>query len=517
MASPTRLRRLTSDELRTSIEILLDQAASEALRNLDADSYRPGAFSTSDELVVSESFAAGLDLAAETIASQFAATVTPARYGADCFASDAQAETCATTFVRSFGRRAFRRAITDDDTAALLPVYRAGRELGAAGAAGDRFVNGLSWLVRAMVQSPHFLYRTELGDPTGAGATTVLAPAEVASALSYSVLGMPPDEPLLAAAEGGDLASANQRAAQVARLIAAYPERWRAQMRQLVPQWLGINFSRPEWDKDRSAVPLYSPDLKAALETETALFLDDWATAPDGARVDQLLTTSSTFVNGVNASLYGVSASGDAFNKVALDDGQRAGLLTMAGFLGSTSHVAETSPVLRGKAILERLLCRQTPPPPPMVPPLPAVNRAVPTTTRARFAAHLASPVCSACHQAFEPMGDAFEAYDAVGAYRTTQNGVAIDTSGALITATGDQRPVRDAVALTRLLAESPETYECVSRQVYRFALGRTESDFDACTLARAAEVLAKPPHDLRGLVASLVASDSFVVRTVNR
>jgi hypothetical protein len=369
-----------------------------------------------------------------------------------------------------------------------------------------------------MVQSPHFLYLTELGDPAAAsGAATALSADEAASALSFSVLGMPPDAALVTAADEGRLVTSEQRTSQALRLIAEHPDRWKDQMRQFVPQWLGVNFSRPEWAKDVKAVPLFSAALKAALQTETDLFLDDWATAPDGARLDTLLTTSSTFVNAVNAPVYGVQATGAGFAKVSLDGGQRAGLLTMAGFLGSTSHVAETSPVMRGKAILEKFLCREPPPPPPMVPPLPAVDRTAPTTTRARFAAHLVSPACSACHSVFEPMGDAFEAYDAVGAYRTQQNGTAIDSSGILVGVAGGDRPVADAVELAGLLARSPETFACLSRQAYRFTLGRAESDYDACTLAKASRALGQAPFDVRALVAALAGSDSFVVRTVNR
>jgi hypothetical protein len=465
--------------------------------------------------VVSDSFANSLNLAAEAVATRWKATVTRAAYGNTCFASEAGAEDCARTFIRTFGKRAFRRAVSDVESAGLLAVYQAGREVGVTGDPADRFATGLSWVVRAMLQSPHFLYLTELGDPAAASGATTMLPDEVASALSYSVLGTPPDEILTAAADQGRLATAEQRTSQTLRLIAEHPERWQEQMRQFVPQWLGINFGRPEWAKDPKVVPLFSAAVKAAVQTETDLFIDDWAGG--GARLDDLLTTPSTFVNAANAPVYGVKAVGASFAKVSLDGAERAGLLTMAGFLGSNSHVDESSPVLRGKAVLEKFLCRAPPPPPPMVPPLPPVDRAAPTTTRARFAAHLASPACSACHAVFEPMGDAFEAYDAIGAHRTQQNGSPVDSSGALVGASGGDRPVAGAVELARLLARTPDTFDCVTRQVYRFTLGRPESDYDRCTLARASAALGQAPFDVRALLAAIVGSDSFVVRTVNR
>jgi hypothetical protein len=512
-APPTRLRRLTTREIQTSTALLFDASFTAALANLDADSPLDGTFSTSDQLVVSESFAQGLNLAVDGLAGKFRATVTRAAYGDACFGADEPAEACAGTFIRAFGRRAFRRALSDDDVAGLLAVYRAGREVGDA---GDRFATGLSWVVRAVLQSPQFLYLTELGDPGAAsGATTTLLPDEVASALAFSIAGMPPDEALTAAAAAGRLATAEERRAQALRLIAEHPDRWQEQLRQFVPQWLGINFGRPEWAKDTRAVPLFSAAVKAGLQAEVGLYLDDWAAG--GARLDVLLTGNGTFVNAATAPVYGVTASGPDFTRVVLDGGQRAGLLTMAGFLGSTSHVAETSPVLRGKAVLQKLLCREPPPPPPMVPPLPPVDRSAPATTRARFAAHLGAPACRSCHATFEPMGDAFEEFDALGAFRTQQNGTPIDSRGALVAADGSQQPVPDAVALARLLARSSETFDCVARQVYRFTLGRPETDYDLCTLAAASQALGQPPFDLRALVAALAASDSFVTRTVDR
>jgi hypothetical protein len=517
-APGTRLRRLTNREIRSTTTLLFDQMASAALANLDADSQPEGSFSRSDQLMVSDSFANSLNLAAETIGTRFKTTVTRAAYGDACFTTDAQAETCAKTFIRSFGAKAFRRAITDADVTGLFAVYQAGREVGTTGDAGDRFATGLSWVVRAMVQSPHFLYLTELGDPAAkTGATTTLLPEEVASALSYALLGMPPDDALRTAAGQNQLGTGEQRAAQAQRLIAAYPDRWKEQMRLFVPEWLGINFSRPEWAKDTKVVPLYTASLKAALQTETDMFIDDWATAPEGARLDTLLTTPSTFVNAATAPLYGAKAAGAAFTKVALDPAQRAGLLTLAGFLGSTSHVNETSPVVRGKVILQKFLCKEPPPPPPMVPPLPPPDRSAPTTTRARFDVHLTSPACKSCHQVFEPMGDAFERYDALGAYRTEQNGHPVDSAGALVGATGGDRPVADAVALVKLLAQSPDTFACVARQAYRFTLGKSESDYDRCTLAKASQALGQAPFDVRALMISIVGSDSFVVRTVNQ
>jgi hypothetical protein len=330
-------------------------------------------------------------------------------------------------------------------------------------------------------------------------------------------VGMPPDAALATAAAEHRVDSPAERVEQASRLIAAYPEGWKRQMRLFVTQWLGINFDKPEWEKDVVAVPRFSASLKDALRTETELLLDDWATGTDGARLDTLLTGSSTFVNEINAPLYGLSALGPTFQKVSLDGTQRAGILTLGGFLGSTSHVGETSPVLRGIVIMKRLLCSEPEPPPADVPPLPPPAAAAPTTTRARYAAHAQNPTCRGCHELFDPMGNTFEAYDVLGAYRTEQNGFPVDSSGALVTADGQQWPVANAVELVNELAGRPEVRACVARQLFRFTTGRDAVAYDSCALDDATRTLTSGSGALRDVVLSIVGSEAFVTRTVNR
>jgi hypothetical protein len=508
---------LTKVELQTSMNLLLNQTATSALSNLDADSQINGGFSNADQLTVTDSFANSLNLAADTIGTQFKATVTTSNYAASCFTTDAAAETCAQTFIQTFGKKAFRRDITSDDVTALTAVYEAGRAVGIDGNTSDRFATGLSYVVRAIVQSPDFLYLTELGDPSVAnGAKTTLLPAELASAISYSVVGMPPDDTLLAAIAGNQLSTGDQRSAQALRLINDHPNEWQQQMRQFVSQWIGINFNKPQWEKDTSLVPLFSDNVKAALSTENDMVINDWATAPNGALLSTLLTSPTTFVNSVNAPVYGVTASGTTFQKVNLDPTQRAGILTLAGFLGSTSHVGETSPVLRGKAIMMAFLCRSPPPPPPNVPPLPPPDMSAPTTTRARYDEHLVNPACSGCHSAFQPMGDAFEEFDPLGSFRSQQNGFPIDASGALVGTSAGDVPVMNALDLASVLAQTPDVVDCVTRQSFRFTVGHLETDYDACNLPKMKQTFMNNQNDVRALISAIVGSDSFVVRTVN-
>jgi len=513
----TGVRRLTTLELTNTLTVLLGAGASSALANVDGDSVVSDGFTNAQELTVSDSFVTNLNLAAAALGTTFKATVKSPAFASTCFASDSAARTCAQTFIESFGKKAYRRALSTDDVTALLAVYDAGREVGIDGNASDRFSTGLSWVVQAIAQSPELLYVHELGDPAVAdGALTALTGSEIASNLSYAVLGRPPDDALLAAGESGALASADQRAAQAQRLITQYPTEWKQQMRLFVLQWLNINFSRPEWAKDTAAVPMFSSALKGALVTETNMWVDDWATSASGPTLDALLTSPATFVNSVNAPLYGKTATGSTFNKVSMDPAQRAGLLTFAGFLGSTTHVAETSPVQRGKAVKLKLLCTAPPAPPAVIPPLPPPDHSAPTTTRARYDKHLTDASCSNCHGTFQPMGDAFEGYDVIGAWRSTENGFTVDTTGALVGLKGGDVKVASAVELTNLLAQRDEVKDCFEAQAFRFTLGRKTGDHDACEVQDIGKKLKTAPLDARSLVGALVASDAFVTRTVH-
>jgi hypothetical protein len=193
---------------------------------------------------------------------------------------------------------------------------------------------------------------------------------------------------------------------------------------------------------------------------------------------------------------------------------QRAGILTQAGFLGSTAHTDGSSPVLRGLAIMSRLLCNTAPPIPANVPPLPPADKSAATTTRMRFQQHTSAAACAACHKVFDPMGMALEGYDAIGQYRTQENGVPVDASGALVGAGGADVPVTGGVALAQALAASPAVHACFARQVFRYDLGRVDTPADACALADVTKTYKGKNLDLRELLVALAMSPAFATRT---
>jgi hypothetical protein len=501
---PSRIVRLSKLELQNSVADVLATARTVELPD-DAKFLN---FSSNAEALVTSPFGNALKTTAEALAAEFRASVKASDFGTNCTTSDANARGCATTFIDRYGKNAFRRPLEQTEVDGLLAVYDAGRETGIDGDVQDRFKAGLDYTLRAILQSPDFVYRAELGDSN----TGSLSSYEVASSLSYIVTASPPDEALLMAAAEGRLASADALEEQARRLLGEMPERFAAQERRFVREWLGIDLSSPAWDKNTAIYPLFSAALKSAVDQETDLYLDDWVS--QGPTLTSLLTRSDTFVNSLNAPLYGLTAGPGPMTKVALDPQQRSGILTMPAFLGTLAHGDSSSPILRGVSIVRQVMCLTIPAPPPNVPQLPPVTDTSFTTTRDRVEKHVAGS-CNNCHDKINPIGYAFESYDGLGVYRTTENGYPIDSSGAIVGTGSSDQPVKNAVELARALLGSAEVQECFSRQVFRNAFGRQDTARDECTVRDATAAYKGQGFDVRELLVSLIRSQTFAKRTV--
>lgn len=508
---PSRVVRLSKLEIQNSVADLLATKRQVEL----ADDAKFLNFSSNAEALVTSPFANALKSTAEALAADFRVALQSTDFGTDCTGSDASARSCATTFIERYAARAFRRPLAQDDIAGLLAVYDAGRETGKDGDIEDRFRAGVDYTLRAILQSPAFIYRIELGDPDAivAGVTS-LTSYELASSLSYMLTASPPDDMLLAAAAANQLASPAAVAQQARRLLAAMPERFAAQQRRFVREWLAIDFSVPAWDKNTTIYPLYSAALKSAIDQETDLYIDDWVA--QGPTLTALLTRSETFVNAVNAPLYGLTGSSGPMQRVALDPQQRSGILTMPAFLGTRAHSDSSAPILRGISIVRDVMCLTIPPPPPNVPQLPPVSDTSFTTTRDRVEKHVAQGACPGCHARINPLGYPFESYDGLGVYRTQESGYDIDSSGAIVGTASSDRTVANAIALTRALADSAEVQDCFSRQLFRYTFGRQDSERDACALRAAAEAYRQKQLDARELLLSMLASTTVTQRSSN-
>ena len=403
-------------------------------------------------------------------ASGVAATDTPShrRIFVCDPASAADEEACAARIVGTLARRAFHRPVTDEDVADLLAFYREGR------AEGD-FRAGVRRALESILVDPEFLFRIERDPPGAAPATAYrLSDLELAARLSFFLWASIPDDELLDAAAAGRLRDPEVLEAQVRRMLA--DERADTLVTSFAAQWLHLRRMRTV-TPDVNAFPAFDENLRDALVRETELFVG--SQLRDDRSVVELLTADYTFVNERLARHYGIpGVYGPRFRRVEWDDDRRRGLLGQGSILTVTSLATRTSPVVRGKWILENMLGTPPPPPPPDVPELPEREESgEPASLRARLEAHRANPACSGCHSRMDPLGFALENFDAVGRWRDADAGGApIDTAGVLPDgAAFDGLPeLRDI-----LHGRRDEFVATVTEKLLTYALGRGVEPYD--------------------------------------
>ncbi len=498
--APATLQRLTRRQYQNALRDLLG-ASIRVPADLEVDTplygfTTLGAASLSIAPRAAEQYeAAALDVARQTFAD---AARRAAFVGCAPAAPD---DACVTAFLQRFGRRAWRRPLADAEldrwravVSAVTPLFR------------DVWA-GLEYAVAGMLASPGFLYRVELGGPDPADASRLRYTGyEMASRLSFTLWTTTPDDALLDAAARGELDTAAGVRAQAARLLAD------ARAREAVGDFFGeyLKLDRLEGlSRDPTVFPLLTPTLGRSMRAEVLRLLDDVVFGRD-ADVREMFDTRVTFVNDELARLYNLpGVTGAALARVELPAaGPRAGVLTTAGFLTLNAHATVTSPTLRGRFIRQFLLCEDINPPPegvqaalPLEPP-DAPRR----TLRQRLEAlHLTEPTCASCHVRMDPLGFGLENFDALGLYRTTDNGLPVDPRGEV-----DGRPFRNARELGRLLREHPHVAECLVRQTYRYASGHLDTDGEARSLAAVTEAFAGDGHRFRAMLAALVSSDGF-------
>lgn len=478
-----RLRRLSRRELVASTNTLA------AATVVSAESYAPdlvveGFETSSKSLVVNALLADQLQAVAETVGA--AVAMAPGRFGGCTTATD----TCRDAFLRAFGAAAFRQPLDDTQLGEYRALYELARADGHGTAAG--------LVAEAMLTSPFFVYRAELGRPAGAD-TWALTDHELASQLSYFLTGGPPDATLTAAASAGELHEPAQLEAQARRLLER-PDG----LGGFVDAWLELDRldTLPKEPAD------FTPALRAAMREEAHRFFADVLTR--GGSYEALLTAREGLVNAPLAAFYGLPGpQGAGFERVAWPQGRRAGLLTLGAFLATHGKPSGSSPVHRGAVIRARLLCQTTPPPPPNVDATPPPEQPG-RTTRERFSAHSSNPGCAGCHSLIDPLGFALEHFDGVGRERALDNGLPIDATGALLATTPADVTFDGARELSAAIAASTEGRACFVTQVLRFGLGTSGvTDPFTCVGATAARAMT-PSTPLRDVVLSLVTAEGF-------
>jgi len=412
--------------------------------------------------------------------------------------SDLPDRTCQSTILTGFAKRAWRRPPQADEIARLL------RLVDLAISQGDSVEQGLRLALQQVLVSPHFLFRVELdADPTS---TTPhpLTDWELATRLSYFLWSTMPDEALFAAAEAGTLTSDPEELPGQARRMLADPKAV-ALTDNFAGQWL---FTRAlgDQDPDYTIFPDYDQPLEDAMRAETRRYFQ--AFLMEDVPMNQFLTADFTYVNDRLAEHYGLPLPGtDDLVRVSLTDSPRRGFLMQGSFLRVTSRPKRTSPVLRGKWVLDNLLCTPPRPPPPGVENL---SEEMSTgSIRDRLEAHRANPICASCHRVMDPLGFGLDHFDAIGRYRTEDTGVPIDASGEL----ADGTPFTDGAQMTKLLAANPAVYRCMVQKLYTYT-GRSPFRIEATEhIDELTERFVANGYLLRELVIDLVSSPFFTAR----
>ena len=499
-AGPSPLRRLTRREYNNTVRDLLGDTTHPA-DGFPVD-HDDGFLFPRAGLVTAQDLSTMRD-AAEALAATAEKNVTML---APCTGGVAE-DACATTFVNSFGLRAYRRPLAREESDRLIALYRNART-----SLGLTYAGGIGLLVEAMLQSPAFLYHAENGSAPLAmdGNVVRLGPYENAARLSYFLWGSMPDAALFDAAAGNHLGTAAELEAQAVRMLA--DARARDTVAAFVNDWLNLDqvTDRP---KDPGTYPGFTDPLKSAMIDESRAFVNSVVLDGD-SRLTTLLTATNSYVNQPLASVYAMKGvQGADLKPMMLDPAQRSGLLTRAAFLTVTGSTNGSHPVKRGHKVYQRVLCRELPPPPPTVPP--AKPPSAGGTTRERFAEHGAMKCAIACHGLMDPIGFAFEHYDGIGQYRDIDNGKMVDSSG-VVALDGVEKSFADARQLSELIAGSVTARQCMVTQWMRFAFDRVETQGDIASLQAAAAAFAKNGYSIRDLLVGVVTSRSFRFRAPN-
>lgn len=482
----TRAQRLTNAQWERAVTDILRLATPpDATRDFEAPVAGVTEFTNNERvLTVSNSLFQSYELAAESVSAL--ATGSSDALAALYSGSDAEG------FVRSLGRRAFRRPLTDEETQRYLGMFARGEQLYGAG-----FANGAAFVVRTMLQSPHFLYRTELG-PAGEPLTGY----EIASKLSFWLLGTTPSDALLDAAAAGDL-DTEAGAEATARAMLEEPAAL-AMMRDLTGQWLRLNHFA---SLTKSGVPEYTEALNLELEQASYAFFD--RLYQDNLGLRALFTSTTAFVGPGIAPLYGVDAPASGLEPRDLG-GSRPGYFTQVPFLALNAINADPDTVRRGLAIHLDMLCGKLPPPMAEIPQVPPLSPD--QTNRERISA-LTAGCGGECHNLFmNPLGFAFENFDGMGRERSVDNGKPVDTVAAYPFASGAQE-FSGAADLMHILADEPQAHLCYAKKLSGYALQRDIVESDRPLLdALAADFDASTKE----LLLSLVRNPAFRNRPQN-
>jgi cytochrome c553 len=415
-------------------------------------------------------------------------------------AKKADEDNCARTILSTVARRAYRRPVADDDIKTLWPFFEAGRKTGG-------FDAGIQQALERLLADPDFLFRIErTPDGVKPGTPYRLTDLELASRLSFFLWSSIPDDQLLDSAVRGQLSDPAVLERQVRRMLA--DPRSNALVTNFAGQWLGLR-KIAGMTPDPDTFPEFDENLRSALVQETELFLD--SQLRDDRSIVDLVNADYTFVNERLARHYGIpNVYGSRFRRVTMSP-ERRGLLGQASILALTSYPNRTSPVLRGKWLLDNVLGSPPPPPPPNVPDLKTTGEdGRPASIRARMEQHRTNAVCASCHVRMDPLGFALENFDALGKWRASSDGARVDASGVL----PDGTRFEGLPGLQTFLADHrTQVVTTVTEKLLTYAVGRGAEYYDRPAIRAIVNTAAPKEYRWSAIVLGIVQSAPFQMR----
>ena len=407
----------------------------------------------------------------------------------------------AREIIDRFARRAFRRPVTADE------VNRLSKFVELAAKEGESFEKGIKLALTAVLVSPHFLFRGEVQpEPDNPKAVHPINEYALAARLSYFLWSSMPDDELFQLAEKKTLRK--NLDLQVKRML--LDPKARALVDNFAAQWLQLR-NLTQVSPDPKLFASFDEPLRAAMQKETELFFE--AIMREDRSILDFLDANYTFVNERLARHYGLTGiTGEQFQRVFFKDNQRGGILTHASILTITSNPTRTSPVKRGKWILENILGTPPPPPPPDVPELSEDKaRVLSGSLRQRMEQHREKPLCASCHARMDPIGFGFENFDGIGAWRAKDGDFPVDPMGKLVS--GESFNTPGQLRLILLKEKRAEFVHCLSEKMLTYALGRGLEYYDKCALEQIANGLARNKHKFSSFILEVVKSVPFQQR----
>jgi hypothetical protein len=408
------------------------------------------------------------------------------------------ADACLAGVIKSFGARAWRRPLSSEDVSRFQALAAHAMK------AGEDFTGAVKQVVKTMLASPHFLYRLEIDPDPRSGKPRALDGYELASRLSYLTWSTMPDETLFALAASGDLRRDDVLAAQLDRMLG--DPRAKTFIASFAGQWLGTEDMRNH-DVETTAYPAWSDGMRSSMIKEQLLYFDEFLSGP--GKMTEFFTMQANYVDAPLGKVYGMKVTSRSPVRMAIAG--RVGFMGLGGFLTQTSFSYRTAPTLRGKWVLENLLCQTIRPPPPSVPKIddenPTSKAAQSLNVRDRLEDHRTDVGCAACHKLLDPIGLGLENFDGIGAHRDRYaNGDAIDASGKL----PDGTTFRGLEELAGILGKDRRFTDCASRRLLTYALSRDLSDGDEPYLEAIRRAWAQRGWGLKVLLEEIVMSPLF-------